>query len=70
MIGGIALLAIVTAAVTSTFVERSMRARQESIEQLEAENQHRTDDRLDSLGAELAEIKVMLQALTELHGTR
>ena len=70
MIGGIALLAIVTAAVTSTFVERGMRARQESIEQMEAEYQHRADDRLDSLGVELAEIKAMLQALSELHGSR
>jgi voltage-gated potassium channel len=64
MFEGIALIAIVTAAVTSSFVGRAMRANQESIADTEAEYQHRTDDRLDALAADLAEIKALLQSLT------
>jgi hypothetical protein len=58
------LIAIVTAAVTSSFVGRAMRANQESIADTEAEYQHRTDDRLDALAADLAEFKALLQSLT------
>jgi voltage-gated potassium channel len=59
MLEGIALLVIVTAAVTSTFVER---AQSESREAKELERD--LDARLDDLAARLARVEAMLRQLT------
>jgi voltage-gated potassium channel len=64
MFVGIALLAIVTAAVTSTFVERAQQAQQSLVDAREAEVEHRAEARFDALEARLEQIDARLQALT------
>jgi voltage-gated potassium channel Kch len=62
MLEGIALIAIVTAAVTSSFVERGRKARQASEDVERREEEQRIDARFDELAAELELIKTMLGA--------
>jgi voltage-gated potassium channel len=57
MLWGIAFLAILTAAITSTFVARAAREREE---QLEAAGDKSTDARLDELAARLDRIEQLL----------
>ncbi len=68
MFVGIALLAIVTAAVTSTFVERAQQAQQSILEAHEEEYQRRTDARFDGLEARLEQIDAGLKALAREPG--
>ncbi len=64
MFEGIALLAIVTAAVTSSFVERAQKARlaEEDVEVKQEEE--RLDARFDDLAARLERVEAMLRTLT------
>jgi hypothetical protein len=64
MIEGIALLSIVTAAVTSTFVQRAdqSRASADTAEDLRA--QEREDARFDEITARLERLESMLRTLT------
>jgi type VI protein secretion system component VasK len=61
MLEGIALIAIVTAAVTSTFVARADKARQKTEEAGRRQEEERIDARFDELAAELELIKAMLR---------
>jgi type VI protein secretion system component VasK len=61
MLEGIALIAIVTAAVTSTFVARADKARQKLEEAGRQQEEERIDARFDELAAELELIKTMLR---------
>jgi len=64
MLEGIALLAIVTAAVTSTFVERAQRDRErEEAKELERD-QEAMNVRFDDLAARLERVETMLRRLT------
>jgi voltage-gated potassium channel Kch len=65
MLGGIALVAIVTAAVTSTFVERAQAARHEAEDVEERQEQSRIEARLDDLAAQLKAIRTALDSLTK-----
>jgi voltage-gated potassium channel Kch len=65
MFEGIALLAIVTAAVTSSFVERAQRARHAAEEAAERQEEERLDVRLDDLAARLERVETMLRSLTD-----
>jgi voltage-gated potassium channel len=65
MLEGIALLAIVTAAITSSFVERAQRAnkaKDAAEEQLEHEH---IDARFDDLTARLERVEELLRSLTK-----
>ena len=65
MLEGIALLAIVTAAVTSSFVERAQRisaAKEDAHEQREHEH---IDARFDELAARLDQVEALLRSLTK-----
>jgi voltage-gated potassium channel len=65
MFEGIALLAIVTAAITSSFVERAQRAyaaTEEAEEQLEQEH---VEARFDDLAARLERVETLLRTLTK-----
>ena len=64
MFGGIALLAVVTAAVTSTFVERAREARQESLAAHEQKQEEDMDRRLADLAAGVQRVEASLQTLT------
>jgi voltage-gated potassium channel Kch len=64
MFEGIALLAIVTAAVTSSFVERAQRARQAAEDAAETLEEERLDARFDDLAARLERVEAMLRTLT------
>ena len=64
MFEGIALLAIVTAAVTSSFVERAQHARQAKEDAAEKEEEERLDARFDDLAARLERVETMLRTLT------
>ena len=65
MLEGIALLAIVTAAITSSFVERAQRAyaAQDAIEE-QREHEH-LDARFDELAARLDQVETLLRTLTK-----
>jgi voltage-gated potassium channel Kch len=65
MFEGIALLAIVTAAVTSSFVERAQKARQAKDDAAEKEEEERLDARFDDLAARLDRVEAMLRTLTK-----
>jgi voltage-gated potassium channel len=68
MLVGVALIAIVTAAVTSTFVERALHARaaREKAEDVEdQQEQTRIDARLDDLAAQLERVQTTLDSLTK-----
>ena len=65
MLEGIALLAIVTSAITSSFVERAQRAyaaKEDAEDQLEHEH---LDARFDELAARLERVETLLRALTK-----
>ena len=64
MIEGIALLAIVTAAVTSTFVQRAQQARESAEAAQEQQEQEREDARFDDITARLERLESMLRSLT------
>jgi voltage-gated potassium channel len=64
MFEGIALIAIVTAAVTSAFVERAQRARSAKEEVEEKQEEDRIDARFDDLAARLERVETMLSKLT------
>ena len=64
MFEGIALLAIVTAAVTSSFVERAQRARHAAEEAADRQEEERLDARFDDLAARLERVETMLRSLT------
>jgi voltage-gated potassium channel len=64
MLEGIALLAIVTAGVTSAFVRRAEQDREADEDDAEAKEQQRIDARFDSLDARLARIETELSKLT------
>jgi voltage-gated potassium channel len=64
MLEGIALLAIVTAGVTSAFVRRAEQDREADEDAAEATEQQRIDARFDSLDARLARIETELSKLT------
>jgi voltage-gated potassium channel len=64
MLQGIALIAIVTAAVTSTFIERAERARDASEAAADEEQADRLEARFDDLAARLDRIEGTLRALT------
>ena len=64
MFEGIALLAIVTAAVTSSFVERAQQARQAQEASEEEQEEERLDARFDDLAARLERVESMLRSLT------
>jgi voltage-gated potassium channel len=63
MLEGIALLAIVTAGVTSAFVRRAEQDREADEDDAEAKEQQRIDARFDSLDARLARIETELSKL-------
>jgi voltage-gated potassium channel len=65
MLEGIALLAIVTAAVTSTFVERAREARQATEDVQEREEKAQIDARFDDLASRLERIETTLNSLTK-----
>ena len=65
MFEGIALLAIVTAAVTSSFVERAQRARHAAEEAAEQQEEEHLDARFDDLAVRLERVETMLRSLTE-----
>ena len=65
MLEGIALVSIVTAAVTSTFVERARAAREKAEHVEEHDEEARIDARLDDLAAQLKGIQTTLDSLTK-----
>jgi voltage-gated potassium channel len=65
MLQGIALLAIVTAAVTSTFIERAAKARHASEEVEEEQEAERVEARFDDLAARLERVEALLVALAK-----
>jgi voltage-gated potassium channel len=65
MFEGIALIAIVTAAVTSAFVERAQKARRASEEAEEEQVEERLDARFDDLASRLDRVETMLRTLTK-----
>lgn len=69
MLEGIALLAIVTAGVTSAFVRRAEQAREIDEDQAEARERERVDARFDSLDDRLERIEAALARLTGTSGT-
>jgi voltage-gated potassium channel Kch len=64
MLEGIALLAIVTAAITSTFVERAQAARAAQEAGEEETREQQLDARFDDLAARLGRVEAMLRQLT------
>jgi voltage-gated potassium channel len=65
MFEGIALLAIATAAVTSSFVERARRARQTAEEAADRQEGERLDARFDDLASRLARVETILRSLAD-----
>lgn len=65
MFEGIALLAIVTAAITSSFVERAQRADAVSGAAEELREQEHVDARFDDLSARLERVESLLRGLTK-----
>jgi voltage-gated potassium channel len=65
MFAGIALLSIVTAAVTSSFVQRAQQALHAADEAEDALDQAREDARFDDLAARLERVETMLRTLTK-----
>lgn len=64
MLEGIAFLAIVTAAITSTFVARAARERLVTAEDAEDADRSRLDARLDGLGEQLNRLESKVDRLT------
>jgi voltage-gated potassium channel len=65
MLEGIALLAIVTAGVTSAFVQRAEQEHEAEADKAEAQERERADARFDSLDARLERIESALGKLTK-----
>jgi voltage-gated potassium channel len=65
MFEGIALLAIVTAAVTSSFVERARRANDARQEAYEQREQQHIDARFDEVAARLERVETLLRSLSK-----
>ena len=65
MLEGIALLAIVTAAITSSFVERAQRAYADKADADEQVEHERLDARFDELAARLERVETLLRTLTK-----
>lgn len=65
MLEGIALLAIVTAAITSTFVQRAVRERNREASEGDAEERYELAAHFDSLDARLERIEASLRDLTK-----
>jgi voltage-gated potassium channel len=64
MLEGVALLAIVTAAIASTFVERARREREGNVVEEVQKEEAETAARFDDLTARLDRLEAMLQQLT------
>ena len=64
MLEGIALLAIVTAAITSSFVERAQRANKASHNAEEQVEQEHLEARFDDLAARLERVEALLRGLS------
>jgi voltage-gated potassium channel len=64
MLEGIALLAIVTAAITSSFVERAQRANKASDDAEEQVEQEHLEARFDDITARLERVEALLQGLS------
>jgi voltage-gated potassium channel Kch len=65
MLEGIALISIVTAAVTSNFVERARAAREKAETVEERHEQARSDARFDDLSAQLKHLQTTVDSLTK-----
>jgi len=65
MLEGIALLAIVTAAITSSFVERAQRAYADKADADEQREYEHLDARFDELAARLERVEALLRTLTK-----
>jgi voltage-gated potassium channel len=65
MLEGIAFLAIVTAAITSTFVARAQAQRDAEAEAEEELAEDRLDSRLDDLSVRMGRVEKLLIKLTE-----
>jgi hypothetical protein len=63
MLEGIAFLAIVTAAITSTFVARAQSERAQAEDADEATQEARVEGRLDELAEQLDNVQSMLREL-------
>ena len=63
MFEGIALIAIVTAAITSTFVQRAQRAHQTEEALDETQEKERAEARYDDIVARLERLEAMLRSL-------
>jgi voltage-gated potassium channel len=70
MLEGIAFLAIVTAAITSTFVARAARERLTAAEDSQIEDESRIDARLDNLAQQLNRLESMIEGLASPHQGR
>jgi voltage-gated potassium channel len=64
MLEGVALVAIVTALITSTFVERARREREGNVVEEVQKEEEETAARFDDLTARLDRLEAMLQQLT------
>ena len=64
MLDGVAFLAIITAAITSTFVARAERERLAAAQDTHVSDERRTDARLDDLAEQLNRLESMMQELT------
>ncbi len=65
MLDGIAFLAIVTAAITSTFVARAARERLAYAEETHVADESRIDARLDDLAHQLNRLESMISGLAD-----
>jgi voltage-gated potassium channel len=65
MLEGIAFLAIITAAITSTFVTRAQHEQQPSEQTEETIAQTPTDPQLEQMAAQLERVESLLQELTK-----
>jgi uncharacterized protein YPO0396 len=61
MLWGIAFLAIITAAITSVFVARAQQERELAAEAEVAGARDTVDDRLDSIDAQLRQLRELLE---------
>jgi voltage-gated potassium channel len=64
MLEGIAFVAILVAAITSTFVARAARDREQAEDKADQTAEERIDARFDDLGARLDRVEAMLVRLT------
>jgi voltage-gated potassium channel len=64
MLQGIAFVAILVAAITSTFVARAARERDQAEEKADRSGEERIDARFDDLAARLDRVEAMLARLT------